>query len=120
MAWLDEQLLKIPSGWVNNPAMTNLRSFALGMSDPTLGATQALSSALPASLGISERVQQAIEKHEQSLQSERGSNAGYDYARAAGNIGSPANLWGAAFRPAAAAPVVKAIVGSRYSAQQLS
>jgi hypothetical protein len=112
----------VPAGWVNNPTMTKLRSFAVGMSDPVLGVAQVGANALPDSTGVPQRILQAIDAQDRNLQAERGPDAGFDYARAAGNIGSPGNLWGAAFRPATVAPVVNAAMasGSRYTPEQLS
>jgi hypothetical protein len=120
MSWLDDQLAKIPAGWVNTPTMTNLRSFAVGMSDPVMDYVQSGANLLPASTGIAQQVQRAIDQQNQSLAAERGPHAGYDYARTIGSAGSPANMVGAAIGQRAVAPVVSAAIGGQYSQAQIA
>lgn len=111
LSFVERMAAKVPSGLANNRLVTALRSATMGAADPVVGAVQLGANALPDSTGIPQAVNSAVRDKESALASERGPDAGFDFARMAGNIASPVNLFAASRLPMASTALGRAAQG---------
>lgn len=97
-----------PPAWLES-ALRGARGVAMGAADPSVGLAQLAVNALPGDAG--DTMNAAIAKKEREYQAQR-DGGGFDAARMAGNVVSPANLIAAAKVPMAATTGMRALQGA--------